>query len=178
MPYLPKSKQQSGGQPEGNLIDPATGAKYLGKFVQDFLGNFFKGDKITSKSKPLELVPYSAELESGKYLNRLIMTYPEPSQADYDKGAMDRYFVKDARNGKIVELNKQRYSAIKKEEKTTFRVLKIEWYITGEAEDKIINGYLYPGTSSKNQDVINQAEKIIPGIGKQILKDPSQFVRK
>lgn len=175
--YLPKSKQKSGGTPDGNLVDPATGAKYLGKFVQDFLGNFFKGDKITSESKPLELIPFSDHSESGKYKNTLVMTYPKPSQSDYDKGSIERFFAKDSRNGKIVELNKTRYLDIKKEGKNIYRILKIEWYITGSKEDTIVNGYLYPGTASKNQDVINQAEKIIPGIGKQILKDPTQFIR-
>ena len=47
-----------------------------------------------------------------------------------------------------------------------------------DPEDQIIGDYLYPGTKAKNQDVINKAEKILPGIGAQILKDPSQFVRK
>ena len=33
-----------------------------------------------------------------------------------------------------------------------------------------LNGYKYPGTKSKNQDVINQAEAILPGIGEQMAK--------
>ena len=75
-------------------------------------------------------------------------------------------------------MDKEKYLAQKKEGKLYRRTIKIEWYVTGNPEDEIINGYLYPGTKAKNQDVINQAEKILPGIGEQILKDPGQFVRK
>jgi len=75
-------------------------------------------------------------------------------------------------------MTRDRYLQEKKDKKLYRRVIKIEWYVTGNPEDEIINGYLYPGTKSKNQDVIDQAEKILPGIGEQILKDPLQFVRK
>ena len=44
--YLPKSKQKKGGKIAGKLLDPKSGLPFLGKFVADHLGNFFKGDKI------------------------------------------------------------------------------------------------------------------------------------
>ena len=175
--YLPKSKQKKGGKPEGKLIDPKTGLQFAGKFVMDFLGNFFKGDKITSKSEPLEFVPFTAA-EAGTSETSFVSVYNPPSEKDFAKGTYPRFFVKDARNSKIIELDKNRYDLMRREDKRYRKVLRIEWYITGNPEDEMINGYLYPGTKRKNQDVINQAEKILPGIGEQILKDPAQFVRK
>ena len=172
--YLPKSKQKKGGKPPGKLIDPKTGLAFLGKFVMDHLGNFFKGDKVTSKSEPLELV---ADEEADKKLG-FFNVQRKPSDKDYTKGSFDRYFAKDSRTGKIIELDKEGYLAQRKESKLYRRTIKIIWYVTGNPEDEIINGYLYPGTKAKNQDVINQAEKLIPGLGAQILKDPGQFVRK
>lgn len=50
--YIPKIKQIVGGKIPGKLVDPKTGLRFAGKFVQDFKGNFFKGEKITSKSQP------------------------------------------------------------------------------------------------------------------------------
>ena len=176
--YIPKSKQKKGTKPQGNLIDPLTGLKFNGKFIQDFLGNFFKGDKITSNSKPLTLVPFSNVDDSKKYGNSFTSSIITPPTLAYDRGFFSRFFCKDSRSNKIIEMNKDRYLAEKKDKKLYRRVIKIEWYVTGNPEDEIINGYLYPGTKSKNQDVINQAEKLLPGIGEQILKDPSQFVRK
>lgn len=181
MAYLPKHKQVAKEKLKelgGSLVDPKTGLKFTGKYIQDFLGNFIKGDKVTKNAEPLQYIPPSDESEAGKYKNSFISTKIQPSENDYSKGTLSRYFCKDSRTNKIIEVNLEKYKELKKESKLYRRVLRIEWYITGEPEDQIINGYLYPGTKAKNQDVINQAEQILPGIGKQILKDPSQFVRK
>ena len=181
MPYLPKHKQAAKEKLKelgGSLIDPKTGLRYAGKFIQDYLGKFTKGDKVTKNAEPLEYIPPSDISESGKYDTRFISQKVEPSLIDYQKGKLARYFCKDSRTNKIIEVTTERYKELKKESKLYRRVLKIEWYISGEPEDQIINGYLYPGTKAKNQDVINQAEAILPGIGEQILKDPGQFVRK
>lgn len=172
--YLPKSKQKKGGKPAGKLIDPKSGLPFLGKFVMDHLGNFFKGDKITSKSQSLEFIPGEEEDPKSSFVN----VRRSPSAKDYAKGSFTRFFAKDGRTGRVVELDKEKYLDQKRQGKLYRRTLKIEWYVTGNPEDEIINGYLYPGTKAKNQDVINQAEKILPGIGEQILKDPGQFVVK
>ena len=74
-------------------------------------------------------------------------------------------------------MDKSQYLEQKKSGKLYRRVLRIQWYITGNPEDQTINGYLYPGTKKKNQDVINQAEKILPGIQDQVLTDSAQFVK-
>ena len=175
--YLPKVRQIVGGKLQGTLKDPISGLKFLGKFVKDFKGNYFKGESITSKSKPLEFVPFTDE-EAKRSNSDFYSDFVQPDPQAYEKGLFDRFFVKDGRTGKIIEINRDKYTTQKKERKLYRKVLRIQWYITGNPEDEIINGYLYPGTKAKNQDVINQAEKILPGIGEQILKDPGQFVRK
>lgn len=172
--YIPKIKQKIGGKIPGKLIDPKTGLKFNGKFVRDFLGNFFKGERITSKSEPLTFVPDAQAEEQALGFHTVFRV---PSEKDYQKGTFDRFFVKDGPTGKIVEVDMQQYLEQKNSGKIYRRVLRIEWYVTGEPEDQTINGYLYPGTKRKNEDVINQAEKILPGIKDQILKDPAQFVR-
>jgi len=173
--YLPKFRQIVGGKIPGKLIDPKTGLNYLGAFVQDFKGNFFKGDSITSKSKPLEFIP---DEEIAKQALGFENIYVSPSSDDVRNGYMFRYFVKDLRSGKIVEVDKEVYSAQRKQNKLYRRTLKIQWYIVGNFEDETINGYIYPGIKSKNLDVIDQAETALPGITAQHLKDPAQFVRK
>lgn len=172
--YIPKIKQIVGGKIPGKLIDINTGLRFGGKFVQDFKGNFFKGEKITSKSEPLKFVPDSKAEEETLGLRTV---YRQPSSADYAKGTFDRFFVKDGPSGRVVEVDKSQYLEQKKSGKLYRRVLRIQWYITGNPEDQTINGYLYPGTKRKNQDVINQAEKILPGIQDQVLTNPAQFVK-
>lgn len=181
MPYVPKHKQEEVKATAEQFINAATGLPHIGPVIKDFLGNFFKG------SSPADIKPENAlaqrdatEADAELYAQEMGVKpfYPKPSPKDLEKGAIKRFFVKDGRSGKIVEINNTDFKSQKAQKKLYKKVLRIEWYITGEPEDKIINGYKYPGTKSKNQDVINQAEKILPGIGKQILKDPGQFIAK
>lgn len=179
MAYLPKHKQKAKEELKGILQDLKSGASYNGPFIRDFLDNFTKGNKYSSKAEPLNFVPTWNELESDTDGGVPIATvFRQPSEIDYQKGTFKRYFVKQSNTGKITEIDSNGYKALKKEGKLTRRVILIEWYVTGNPDDEIIDGYLYPGTKAKNQDVIDQAEKLLPGIGEQILKDPSQFVRK
>lgn len=179
MAYLPKHKEKAKDAIGGKLKDLKTGLPFNGKFLRDFLGNFYKGDKFSAASEKLHFEPDWNDIESDSRFGIPITTaFVKPSQEDYIKGIIGRFFVKEANTGKITEIDASAYKALRKEGKIYRKVLKIEWYITGNPEDEIIDGFLYPGTKAKNQDVINQAEKILPGIGEQILKDPAQFVRK
>lgn len=171
--YLPKFKQKAGGEVPGILVDPKTKLRYTGKYVKDFKGNFFKGSTITSKSEPLELQQSEAVDKKLNFYSDAV----SPTSSDYKRGYMIRYFAKDGRNGKVIELNKKNYLIRQLEDKLYIRTAKIAWYITGEPEDQILNGYLYPGTKSRNQDIINQLEKSIPGVQEQILKNLGQFVK-
>lgn len=171
--YLPKHKLKVGGKIAGKLVDPKTKRNFLGKFVQDHKGNFFKGETITSKSEPLEFVADAAAAENALGLKT---SYRKPAPEDYSKGLFERYFVKDAPTGRVLEVDKDSYLAQTKAKKIYRKTLKINWYITGPVEDEIKNGFLYPGAKTKNLDVINQAEKVLSGIGKQVLTDPAQYV--
>jgi len=181
MAYVPKHKQEEVKATAEQFLDAATGLPHIGPVIKDFLGNFFKGSSSADIKPENALKQRDADAATEASLAREIGAtphYPKPTAKDFEKGSLKRYFVKDGRSGKILELNDSEYKRMKKEKKLYKRTLRIEWYITGEAEDTIINGYKYPGTKSKNQDVINQAEKILPGIGAQILKDPGQFIKK
>ena len=174
MGYVPKHKIKVGGKVPGKLIDPSSGRQYLGKFVQDYKGNYFKGSEVTSKSQPLVLVKDAAAEEKALGLRTV---YVKPTAEDYNRGTFIRYFVMDARSKRVIEVDKPKYLEQKKENKLYRKTLKLNWYIKGELEDQILNGYVYPGIKAKNQDVINQAEKELPGIGEQALTDTAQFVK-
>lgn len=171
--YIPKIKQKVGGKILGILIDPKTNIRYTGEFVKDFQGKYYKGTSITSKSETLIFVPdEKVAREAGFYSDTI-----SPTEKDYKKGFIIRYFAKDSRNGKIIELNKKNYLIKVQESKLYIRTAKISWNITGEVEDQELNGYLFPGVRSKNIDVTKKAEEELPGIEVQILNNPDQFVR-
>lgn len=171
--FVPKIRTKIGGKLAGKLLDPKTKRLFTGKFVKDFKGNFFKGERITRNSEPLEFIPDNTQIEASTGLKH---TYITPSSSDYTNGFIIRYFIKDAPTKKIFEVTKQDYLLERKAKKVYRKTLKIQWFIKGPAEDTIIDGYLYPGTKAKNQDIINKAEKELPGISAQLLKDPGQFV--
>lgn len=171
--YLPESKYKKTTGVGKNLLDTTTGRIYTGPVIQDYLGNYLKGDN-----------PYTAEdvliptfRSSSIRETPIQFYYIQPTEQDYQVGSFIRYFVKDSRDGKIVELNYNAYLNELENIKPYRKAIKIEWYISGELEDKKIGNYIYPGIKSKNLDVIKQAELELPGIGEQILKDPGQFVK-
>lgn len=173
--YIPKIKQVVGPKLAGFLKDKVTGQKFNGSFVKDYKGRFFKGNRITSDSEELEFVPDGSSISKDELFRNVHRT---PSSGDYVKGTYVRYFARDRRDGKVVELDKISYLKIQKEKKVYRKTLKVQWYITGELEDKQVNGYIYPGLKAQNTEVARKAEKELPGITIQHLKDPGQFVRK
>jgi|TARA_B110000977_G_C10971170_1_gene452388 hypothetical protein len=173
--YIPKHKLKVGGKVPGKLIDKITGRQFLGKYVQGPDKKYYKGTQITSKSEELILQKDKSAEEKALGISTVHVT---PSSADYTKGTFIRYFVKDSRLNRVVEVDKPKYVEQRKSGKLYRRTLKIMWYITGDPEDQTIKGYVYPGLKKKNQDVIDKAEQILSGIGKQVLTDTSQFVKK
>jgi len=101
--------------------------------------------------------------------------YVSPTAQDYTKGIFIRYFLKDARIDRVIEVDRKNYLLEVKAKKNYRKTLKIQWFVKGPVEDQIVGEYLYPGASSRNQDVINQSEKVLPGIG-NLLRDTKQFV--
>mgnify|MGYP003148433971 FL=1 len=171
--YLPKFKFLKDVAKPGAFSLPG-GGSFAGGLIKDFLGRAFKGSSPAGlDAEKDQLIDLGTTAPVDK---QFVTQLNPPNSKDYAKGSFARFFIKDSRNDKIIEVKKDSYRAEKDEGKLYRRILRIEWYVTGPLKDQLINGYLHPGTESKNQDVINQAEKILPGIGAQILKDPGQFV--
>lgn len=170
--YIPKTKFKKITGAGKNIIDAVTGSPYTGPIVQDFLGNLLKGSNPFTATATLRDTGSEVQPDDN-FKNH----YVQPTAKDYERGLFLRYFAKDSRTGKIVELNKESYLKEKTDNKLYRRAIKLEWYLNGPLEDQTIGQYKYPGTRSKNRDVIAQAEKQLSGIGEQILKDPGQFVK-
>ena len=171
--YLPKFKFLKDVAKPGAFTNP-DGSSFAGGLIKDFLGRAFKGSSPAGlDAKKDQLIDLNKLTEADK---QFVSQINKPFSKDYSKGSFSRFFVKDSRNEKIIEVKRGSYREEKDANKLYRRILRIEWYVTGPLEDQLINGFLYPGTKSKNQDVINQAELILPGIGAQILRDPGQFV--
>lgn len=172
--YLPEHKKKKGLKLAGKLLDILTGAAFLGSFFQNHLGQFFKGKSYGKNPEPLLFLPDKpAEEETDKkFFNR----YIKPSDKDYEKGKLNRYFVKDIPSGKCAELNKDAYIKQQKENKPYRKFYKCEWNVTGLLDDTIIKGYSTEGIKSKNAKIAAEAEKALPGVS-TLLNNPSQFTK-
>jgi hypothetical protein len=172
--FIPKSKYSTPKHTPGNEFT-LNGENYRGWYVELNSGGYFTGKTITSKSKKLIFNPARGENEdtrpSQKY--RLYNMDVTPLPADISNKKWRRYFLQDKRNLKIVEVDRARYNLFRIKQYVT-RV-SLDWLLNGPAEDKIINGYSYEGTASRNKKTVVALEKDMPGIS-SFIKDYSQFV--
>ena len=178
MAYLPKHRQKKGGKPKGKLIDPKTGLAWLGAFLMDFLGNFFKGDKFDPNAEPLTFIPdaHGEEEDSLHPSVELTNDYNIPTEDDIERGKYKRNFVQDKRSNRVAEVSKDELNRIRKKNLLYLKALSIDWITEGFLEDRVNNGYLESGVKSKNRATIDQAEKIMPGIAALIDDNYGQFV--
>ena len=173
MTFIPKVKTIIGGEVPGKLIDQKTGRQYLGEFIQDYKGNFYKGTSITRDSEQLLL---QTEEKESKEIKGLRFIYRKPSQKDYTNGTFKRYFVKDLTIGKVIEVDRKKYVEYRKMKKPYYITYELNWYIVGNKEDYYINNVKTPGIKTLNIKTTQEGDKILPGLSSQVLKDPLEFV--
>lgn len=199
---LPKFKQKTGHKAPGKLY--LNGKRYNGPFTEDWRGNFYVGEyvKDTRNSQQLEL--RTEEDSTTEFFTKRRL----PTNKDYEKGSMTRYFVQDKRSGKVIETDKQYYFNQKKENKPYRTTLSVNWNVSndsgkgasaGSSQTNQITNQLVSLTDAKgnpvniikgvyqkfipnstlgdlNVKLTEKADKILPGIGKQLLNNPNQFV--
>jgi hypothetical protein len=174
--YIPKVKCKVGGKIDGFLIDPKTGRRFLGDFVQDYKGNFYKGTTVNSTSEVLKFE--KKVTENKNKVEGLRFIYRKPAEKDYKAGFFTRYFIRDETSNKVVEVNRAKYIEIRKSNTRIYSTVKLDWLITGESDDTYIDGYKVSGLATLNSEIIQEKSKELKGLDTQVLKDPLEFVRK
>lgn len=184
--YLPKTKYKAGlFTSDSTLLVESTREVYIGPYFETFKGEVYTGtsplDKNTQKLVKVDTSPELVDsyLAPGEYdvvkqdveaynlrvTEPVQMYYPVPSDDDYIKRELVRYFLKDITNGRILEVRKDVYDSINKKETKyyypKYQLLAVSWSLRN---------------IGSNRSIITQAEKRLSGIS-QYLKDPSQFVK-
>ena len=182
--YLPKSQFKEDSSKDtaisdkaGNLLQKATtiltsfGTALSVPSAADLAsGNFSKSEEYVVVGPKLEDL-----LNYGDLQNKKDKTYyPQPTEKDYLTGLLNRYFVQDKRDQKILEVSKEGFEQAK--ERKVFKRIALKWVIKGPAEDQTIGKYIYPGAEAQNKNIVEQAEQHIKGLSKYI-KDYKQFVK-
>jgi hypothetical protein len=103
--------------------------------------------------------------------------YPSPTDEDYMKGIIVRYFVqrRDTPGSVIIEINSQRFNEYSGG--VYYKTTTLKWRITGNLEDTYTNqGALIPSVIRSNQMAIKEAEKELPELNLYLV-NPKQFYR-
>ena len=196
MPYYPKSRiienQQSN---PGEFILP-DGKEYIGPYYTTFDGKSYTGSnpysststpltKITSELNSENINPFLKGFKNIKPLNLSLTDpipfTPKPTEEDYRKGKITRYFARQ-RNGtkfRIMEIDQKTYDNLSNNRgglnTSLWKVISIFWQISGPLHDQKVNGIrTRAGIIDTNQRVLDNAEKNFIGL-KQYLTDLKQF---
>jgi len=162
--YLPKIKIKLPKFTLGDFLSFGNGEPYSGYYYEDYKGQYFSGKEPSNTSVPLVLQdPTEADSEEENFI---IQQNVKPKVEDYDKGFFKRYYLKDSRNGKIVETNEKIYNS--ELEKLFIKGTTIDWVIQKPANDILIEGSLYQGAITRNKLKVQQAEQQLRGIADYI----------
>ena len=89
-----------------------------------------------------------------------------PTDDDYDNGYVVRYFARQVNSPEspITEIDSKTYKKVAKNEDGFYKLVKIDWRITGDTETKVINGIVHRGVIEANDSVLKSLENSFPGI--------------
>jgi len=198
--FVPKHKRKDNLTSVGDLVDKSTGQVYSGTYFETSKGKKFSGTSpYSSNVKELENIPQDYETPEGGTLRAGKNTYDVLRN---DKAAFDlkytatvpvyfpanigetdsfkRYFARDKKTGKIVEINTGTYKSLKIKEAKYYHpgydIAEIVWTITGSVGDIQNGSYIIPGVESKNRAAVLKAEELLPGLS-SYLTNYTQFAR-
>lgn len=187
MVYYPLSKIQANLFTSGNeFAIAATKTDYKGYYFSTYDGKFFT--EKTPSQNSVELIKYAPKksktsLGSLGYIieEKDVPTtqhfIPKPTDQDYTRGFITRYFVKRVNGDEstIKELDENSYSEL--EDNPLYILEEGTWYITGVVDDITLpGGLVIPGVSTNNRATISRINKAIPGVDRY-LADPLQFFK-
>ena len=191
--YFPKNKITTNLYTKGNEFS-INGKSYIGAYYRTYNGKVFSGkDPINGSSQELipikELDIISEEKIGGvvldsttsNYINNPniknlnsylvpIQYYPAPTDNDYQKGYIMRYFAKKRNDiGYVIEINKETYQSIINQDKVydyvTYQAIDIFWQITGPLKDDRKNKlYKVAGIIDTNKRLVEQKDKAFRGL--------------
>jgi hypothetical protein len=165
-----------------NLV--TTGSQWMTEDRQEYIGQYHSyatgevytratWDALLSK----KLIPYEAETTVETIYKRLkpnIKTkYQSPTNyipivttEDISKGMFTRYFLQNQVSYTFIEVDKPQFEQWQKKtiDPILWKGVSMQWKITGNVDDTMINNAIDLGIVSFNKNSILQANKVTPGI--------------
>ena len=164
--YLPKSKYKgpftaSDGDKKVLVLD--TEEVFRGKYFVTYKGKLFEGRFPKEAGRELIFEKTLLKIKAEEKVTPTpTSSFIVPTEKDYENKKFKRYFSRDKRTGKIVEVNLKEYKNIKNY--PSYTGVEVIWWIEGPALDTKYNGYLYEGAITRNKKALAKAEKTCSGI--------------
>ena len=97
---------------------------------------------------------------------------PKITQRDISLGYVIRYFVQNVSIPKIIEIDEKQYNVFTRD--THYKAIKLNWLITGNANDIYTSTGIIYGTRHKNLTTINWYSKKLIGLDR-VLQNPLEY---
>jgi hypothetical protein len=200
--YYPTSKIISNLVANGAEFLDKNGNIYSGKYYKTYDGFQFSGpNPDVGPSEPLRKNPdfytmpalgnstlanfqkTALMVQSNRNSGKPNSFYPQPTEADYKRGYVIRYFTKrENQAGFVIEISQQEYSSIvngtANYDISMYQVTKILWKITGPLNSQRQSQYnVIPGILETNQRLVESANKTFFGITDYIAGEYSKYAR-
>tara|TARA_B110000971_G_scaffold218243_1_gene256669 strand:+ start:99 stop:632 length:534 start_codon:yes stop_codon:yes gene_type:complete len=164
--YLPKSKYKgpftaSGGSEA--ILYKDTLKPFNGQYIITFKKQLFEGtDPVNVKKELIFESEHLNSLNTTSEEPKPIGTVVSPTKKDYIAKEFTRYFVKDNRSGKIVEVDSKEHT--KAANYPSYTTTKLNWWLEGPAEDTKFDGITYHGAITRHIKAIKAADNKVSGI--------------
>jgi len=207
--YFPKSKIITNLYTKGGEFI-INGKEYIGAYYKTYSGKVYSGkNPINGSSQELSPLINNNSLFQGNvkskggilvdtntknYINNPNVTdvnlyiiptqfYPKPTTNDYLKGYIMRYFAKKRNDiGYVIEINKETYLSITKQDKVydyvTYQAIDVFWQITGPLrDDRKDKQYKIAGIIDTNRRLVESKDKAFRGLIEFIGDKYDKFAR-
>lgn len=202
MRYYPLNRVKTNQRTVGNEFT-LNGVLYKGYYYSTYDGQYFTGrDPIQGPSERLQLTATNGidaetntvgtTIEALRYrgVRQDLPTYqtpqpyyPRPTDTDYKRGSIMRYFAKKRNQpGYVMEVNKETHDSLKTTDSVydyiTYEAIDTLWQITGPLRDnRTAKQYKIAGIIDTNKRLIEAKEAKFPGLVAYIGGDYAKFAK-
>lgn len=166
--WLPAFKYVKGLLAQKGQFMLPNGKPYEGLYHKLYNGQTFTGTAPNVDAIEIFADDSEPHLPEAEYRDKLVSEEVFPNPEDYDKGYFLRYFIRDTRNGKIIEVKKE--TSKRKLKEKYLKGVTIKWILEKPVKDIFNQGYLYKGAATRNKENVMKASLELKGIDLFITK--------
>ena len=151
------------------------GTEYIGLYHTYITGEIYTEADWNSNTS-VKLIPYediNSDTYQYKQLTDIKTKYNivqpirrKVTLSERRAGVMTRYFIRAINSSNIIEIDENQYTQYigGDIDPNYYVAVSLQWTIAGEVNDRVQDGVLKTGITTKNTQAIQQAEQTIPGL--------------